>query len=439
MDLQRLRQINELKADKVIADKKHHDLVMASVNIQETVLKSFKSLVDYLDNRVSKTEVVNQLQEIGTPDSLKVVSAINHLHQTLKTHENTDLTEITSFMRQMVEEAKKIPKNLPTIPETKVVDYSKQFKGLESAIKSVEKVVKAQKLIAEAPIIKNAAPVVHVEKPDLGPLQGNMRDVVKAVNAIVIPKYKTDNKEVEKLLKKSNKLLSEILDKPVGGGGGGGGRATPYQDSDGVPAFVELIQSDDVPEVKAIPVVNPDGSTVGGGGGGTEYTEGDEVPTPIGTVILFKDDTDDNKVKPSTYNQAFPVAVVDFQSTATVSVVSMPDVSVKGTWGHGDPVADPPILVAGYGSDEAPASVTEGDVTQNWNLRSGARVVSDVPLTDRKATSGSYTYYGLAPPGSSTASAVWRVKRGSSTEVLWADGNSEFDNVWDNYLALSYS
>ena len=54
----------------------------------------------------------------------------------------------------------------------------------------------------------------------------------------MIPEYKTDNKAVEKLLKDSNKLLKGILDKPISKGGGGGGRATPYQDSNGIPAFV---------------------------------------------------------------------------------------------------------------------------------------------------------------------------------------------------------
>ena len=45
---------------------------------------------------------------------------------------------------------------------------------------------------------------------------------MKAVESIVIPEYKTDNKAVEKLIKDSNKLLQELLDKPVSRGGGGG-------------------------------------------------------------------------------------------------------------------------------------------------------------------------------------------------------------------------
>ena len=56
---------------------------------------------------------------------------------------------------------------------------------------------------------------------------------------------------------------------------------------------------------------------------------------------------------------------------------------------------------------------------------------------------GSTTYIGEADPGSALASAVWRIKRiqvvGDVSTILWADGNSNFDNVWNNRAALSYS
>lgn len=55
-------------------------------------------------------------------------------------------------------------------------------------------------------------------------------------------------------------------------------------------------------------------------------------------------------------------------------------------------------------------------------------------------------YTGTAPAGSSTASAVWRIKKTTidsggegDVTVTWADGNTNFDNVWDNRLSLTYS
>lgn len=52
------------------------------------------------------------------------------------------------------------------------------------------------------------------------------------------------------------------------------------------------------------------------------------------------------------------------------------------------------------------------------------------------------TYVGSATPGTLTSAASWSIKRLDSTSgliVLWADGNSNFDNIWDNRAALAYS
>ena len=51
-------------------------------------------------------------------------------------------------------------------------------------------------------------------------------------------------------------------------------------------------------------------------------------------------------------------------------------------------------------------------------------------------------YLGAAEPGSATASAVWRIQRFDVTSGVtstFADGNDNFDNVWNNRAALSYS
>jgi hypothetical protein len=53
------------------------------------------------------------------------------------------------------------------------------------------------------------------------------------------------------------------------------------------------------------------------------------------------------------------------------------------------------------------------------------------------------TYIGLAAPGSATVSGVWRIIQlvysgVNLMDVLWADGNVNYDNVWDDRLILSY-
>lgn len=51
-------------------------------------------------------------------------------------------------------------------------------------------------------------------------------------------------------------------------------------------------------------------------------------------------------------------------------------------------------------------------------------------------------YLGHAPPGTSTATAGWRICRFDFTAGVlqtWADGNDLFDNIWDARAALTYS
>lgn len=54
-------------------------------------------------------------------------------------------------------------------------------------------------------------------------------------------------------------------------------------------------------------------------------------------------------------------------------------------------------------------------------------------------------YIGWADPGTATSEASWRIQRFTETSNLfdiggeWADGNADFDNIWDDRETLSYS
>lgn len=54
-------------------------------------------------------------------------------------------------------------------------------------------------------------------------------------------------------------------------------------------------------------------------------------------------------------------------------------------------------------------------------------------------------YKGEANPGSAESEAVWRISyitiatADSDVVEIWADGNANFDNIWDDRLTLSYS
>lgn len=57
--------------------------------------------------------------------------------------------------------------------------------------------------------------------------------------------------------------------------------------------------------------------------------------------------------------------------------------------------------------------------------------------------SSTVTYVGEAVEGSADSGALWRIKRmsasGTVTTISWADGNSNFDNIWDNRASLTYT
>ena len=68
----------------------------------------------------------------------------------------------------------------------------------------------------------------------------------------------------------------------------------------------------------------------------------------------------------------------------------------------------------------------------------------DVPIALRVVKySSTITYMGTAEAGSLTSDPVWRICQltddGTNTASMWADGNLNFDNIWDNYASLSYA
>jgi hypothetical protein len=52
-------------------------------------------------------------------------------------------------------------------------------------------------------------------------------------------------------------------------------------------------------------------------------------------------------------------------------------------------------------------------------------------------------YLGTAAPGAATSDPVWRIQRlsysGNDLTVEFAEGNAEYDNVWDDRAGLTYS
>jgi len=57
--------------------------------------------------------------------------------------------------------------------------------------------------------------------------------------------------------------------------------------------------------------------------------------------------------------------------------------------------------------------------------------------------SSTVSYVGKAAPGTAETAAAWKISRitvtGTVTKIELADGNANYDNIWDNRASLTYS
>ena len=108
-----------------------------------------------------------------------------------------------------------------------------------------------------------------------------------------------------------------------------------------------------------------------------------------------------------------------------------------------------PSLIAVSDVDSKTIVLLEADPTTNrlkvTTTVSGTPKVDSATYALQFATdSGTSTtfYLGEAVEGSATSAAVWRIQRiqtASGVQIDWADGDSDFDGIFDDRESLSYS
>lgn len=139
-------------------------------SIEQTIVRSFAEIIKYLEGHTTKTEVINQLKSIGTPDVDKVVAAVNALDSTIRSTQAVDTSKLEKALQSV---------SLDAVRVTNLSD-------LEKRLDAITKAVKAIKL---DPTINVKAPEskVTVKPQSLEPLQAAMLEVVQAVRDIDIP------------------------------------------------------------------------------------------------------------------------------------------------------------------------------------------------------------------------------------------------------------
>jgi hypothetical protein len=88
---------------------------------------------------------------------------------------------------------------------------------------------------------------------------------------------------------------------------------------------------------------------------------------------------------------------------------------------------------------------TEFTAARMNNIEQGILNASEYGFTIRlDEVSSTISYVGEADPGSAEGAAVWRIKKVDMTDpdlaaVTFADGDSNFDNIWNDRLSYIYS
>lgn len=100
-------------------------------------------------------------------------------------------------------------------------------------------------------------------------------------------------------------------------------------------------------------------------------------------------------------------------------------------------------FISGGGIPEAPVDgKIYGRQNAGWTEVTGGDVAQLALIVDFV---GDYVYKGEATPGSLTSAASWRISRyyinpsDGDITTTWANGNANFENVWNNHLTLTYS
>lgn len=222
-------------------EKKHLESLQSVHSVEKAVYEIARTLIGYLDGKVTKTEVVNQIRSVETPDVEKVVQAVEDLSSVV---ENTklDVTPLVEGLSKLEDQLKLIPKENPEFEQKEDVRITNldeiDFTTLENAIKGI-------KIDTPAPVVNVPQTEVNVDAPDLDPIKKSLSDVIKAVKGIKLEVPKTDLSKVEKELTKLTKLNKELLEKPTGGSGGGSSWVAT--NSNDIPVPIQLTVDGKIP------------------------------------------------------------------------------------------------------------------------------------------------------------------------------------------------
>lgn len=141
-----LRQHFQAEESQAQEAKQYEQRTAQLKALEGTMVQAFNALIKYMDGKTTKTEVVNQLKSISTPDVDKVVQAVSKLDKDILSNK-LDLKPVTDALNGMKRELGLIPKSLPKIPEQKDSFKVTNLDEVKLDTSEVVSAIKALKLI----------------------------------------------------------------------------------------------------------------------------------------------------------------------------------------------------------------------------------------------------------------------------------------------------
>ena len=179
------RQYYQNEDTQSLQSKQYRQRTAQLDEMSNTIVLSVTELIKFLDGKTTKTEVVNQLKSISTPDVDKVVTAISKLDKDILSNK-LDIKPLKQGLDALKRELSLIPKSLPKIPEQKDAIKVTNLNEVTLDTTALEKAINGLKL---DPKIEVKPTDVKVEQTDFKPLQKVLLDVIKAVKAQKYPEF----------------------------------------------------------------------------------------------------------------------------------------------------------------------------------------------------------------------------------------------------------
>ena len=284
--------IDQIKANKAqsISDEQTRKRL---AEIEQSIVRSSNAIIKFLDGKVTKTQIVNQLDSIKTPDVQNVVEVLEQIKAEIKP---TDLSNVISELKALDDTNKRILAKAQ-------IDNTKQLETLVNSSQAIKQAIDDKELSVNVD-----APVVNIDAPDLKPIITSNKDIIKAIQNIKISND-TDTSKIESNQKDILEILDKIYKKPVAVGGGGG--------------FPERLTRSN-----AVAVVNPDGTNIGGGGGNTTVDNfPTEYPLPNSQITAL---TPQTNALTNTELRASPIAISTPAYKLLLDDTSTPNVTYVG-------------------------------------------------------------------------------------------------------------